>query len=311
MGVQVGAVGIPLHILFKLSEDPTGESNGLPVQRLRLQESHWSAMKMGATQYSFHCVTEALPAETVSTTEAQVHHYENDDEADADEEVQHHLYASAAPPPLPVYEETTAHAVNTEGVSEQPVFQAENVGTGEEEMPYGVAKANSLYQRDSDFNHGTLGASEHTSTNAANYCATDSNGMEERLDATAAAEANTLYYQPDTAPNGTSEHSSSATATYCANDATRMEERLDATAEANMLYQRDTAPNSRTLTSEHTCSAALNCCAAVVNQTETGTADLYGQRTDHTDMARDIATTSRDSVEDLGILYGSFAATVE
>ncbi|CAH1226200.1 LGR6 [Branchiostoma lanceolatum] len=229
-GLQAMAVGIPLHILPELTEDPTeGETNtsAFPLRQLRSRESHWSAMKMRATQYSLHRGTEAPPADAVGTTDAQVHHYDNDDEAD--EEFSHHHGASAVPPPQPVYEETAVHAVDAyvlEGSSEQPAFQIENAETGEEEeLPYGVAAANSLYQRDSDVNRGT----------ASIYYVTDMNQIEER------------HY---------------------------------ATAETNALYQRDT-----------------------------GITDVYGQQTDYIGMARDINTTSRDSVEDFGILYGSTCAT--
>ncbi|CAH1233900.1 LGR4 [Branchiostoma lanceolatum] len=274
-GLQAVAVGIPLHNLHRLTEDPTErESNpsAFPLRRLNSRRSHWPAMKTGATQYSFHRGAEAPRADTVGTTEAQVHHYDNDDEADADDEVQNHHYASAAPPPLPAYEGTAAQAVATDmleelRVSEQPAFQIGNAENGEEEMPYGVAAANSLYQGGSDFNGETLTACERTSSTGVNYCASDS---------------------------------------------LQVEERLDATSEANRLYQRETAQNPGTLISEHTSSAAANFCAADPNQTETGTTDLYGQQSDHTDMARDITTTSsHESVEDFGILYGNGAAPVE
>ncbi|CAH1226447.1 Hypp100 [Branchiostoma lanceolatum] len=349
------AVCIPLHNLSELTGHWTEEDlnpNAFPLRRLRSRESRWSAMKTGDTIYSGHCGAEAHPADAVGTTEAQVHHYDNDDASNADEEVQYHLYASAEPPlpvyeeaaahavdadvleyhlyasaeppPLPVFEGTAAHAVDAdvlEGLSEQPAFQIGNAETGEDEMPYGVAEANSLYQRGSDLNRGTLTdvyrrtllAIEHPSSTAANYCATDTNQIEERPYAT--TDGNALY-QRDTVQNRrnlTSEHTSIAAANYCATDTNQMEERPYATAEANRLYQWDA--NRRTLTSddEHTstCSAAANYCAADPNQTETIITDLYGQQTGHTDMARDINTTSRDSEEDFGILYGSDATTAE
>ncbi|CAH1226414.1 SLIT1 [Branchiostoma lanceolatum] len=112
-GVQAMAVCIPLHNLSELTGHWTEEDlnpNAFPLRRLRSRESRWSAMKTGDTIYSGHCGAEAHPADAVGTTEAQVHHYDNDDASNADEEVQYHLYASAEPP-LPVYEEAAAHAV--------------------------------------------------------------------------------------------------------------------------------------------------------------------------------------------------------
>ncbi|XP_019647582.1 PREDICTED: uncharacterized protein LOC109487922 [Branchiostoma belcheri] len=137
-GAQAMAVCIPLHPLPGLTELSTeGGPSASPLTHLRRGTGLWAAMKMGAMQYSFHRAAGAPPADTIGTTEAQVHHYEN---ADADE------YASAAPPPLPGDGETAADAVNTsvpDGLSEQPAFQ---IGEGLE-MPYGVAAANTLYRQ--------------------------------------------------------------------------------------------------------------------------------------------------------------------
>ncbi|KAI8505581.1 hypothetical protein Bbelb_167700 [Branchiostoma belcheri] len=179
-----------------------------PLVRLRGTE-FWGAMKMGATQYSFHRVAGAPPADTIGTTEAQVHHYEN---ADDDE------YASAAPPPLPGDGETAADAVNTsvpDGLSEQPAFQ---IGEGLE-MPYGVAAANTLYrQRGGTAQNPSASflTNEHTSSadvaDSATYGAADDNPVDAQTVTTdlyrqqtahilVAAEANTPLYRRDTAPN--------------------------------------------------------------------------------------------------------------
>eukprot|EP00058_Branchiostoma_floridae_P013954 XP_002599442.1 hypothetical protein BRAFLDRAFT_81060 [Branchiostoma floridae] len=142
----------------------------------------------------FH-VRRARPlAYTIGTTEAQVHHYDNVDASDADEEGQHHI-VSAPPPPLSVREGNAAHAV-LEGASEQLALQVE---TGEEAMPYGTAAENSLYQRDSNFNRGTLVAREYassTSTATADPYEIYANIMEESL--YAESEANALYQREAT-----------------------------------------------------------------------------------------------------------------
>eukprot|EP00058_Branchiostoma_floridae_P020868 XP_002606358.1 hypothetical protein BRAFLDRAFT_67601 [Branchiostoma floridae] len=198
IGVQAMAVCIPHHNLLRFTDQSTeGESkpNAFPLKRLQSRETHLSAMTMGVTQYSSHCVTEARQADTDGTTEAQVHHYDNDDALDADEEVQYHQYASAAPPPLPVCEETVAQGI--EAVSEQPAFHLGNTETGEEEMPYGVAAANSLYQRDTALNSRAR-TSEHACSASANDCVVEGDQAEERFHAV--AEANTLYHR-DTAAN--------------------------------------------------------------------------------------------------------------
>ncbi|CAH1255375.1 LGR4 [Branchiostoma lanceolatum] len=269
MGVQAMAVCIPLHTLPELTAgySAEGESspNAFPLRRLRSPETDWSAKKMGATQYSFHCVAEALPADTLGITEAQVHHYENDDAADADEEVQCHQYASAAPPPLPVYEGDATDAVNTavhchNEVLEEPAFQIGTADSDETEMPYGVAVANSLYRRDTALN-SALSHSEHTSNSTSNDSAVEANQIEERP---------------------------------CA------------IADTNALYPRDPDPI------QHASSAAANYCGTDMNQMQTVTTDLYGQQTNRTDMSRDVKmTSSHDSAEDFGILYGSGPATVE
>eukprot|EP00058_Branchiostoma_floridae_P016975 XP_002602463.1 hypothetical protein BRAFLDRAFT_63448 [Branchiostoma floridae] len=214
-GVQAMAVCIPHHNLLKLTDDSReGESNqnAFPLRRLRPREAHWSTMTMGATQYSFHCVAEARQADTDGTTEAEVHHYDNDDASDADEEEQYHQYASAAPLPLPVYEET-ASKVLVEEESDQPAFHVGSTETGEEEKPYGVAAANSLYQRDTAPNRSGL-TSVHECHASANYCAIEGNRIEKSFPAV--VEASELYHQ-DTTENRralTGEHACSASANY-------------------------------------------------------------------------------------------------
>ncbi|CAH1241141.1 LGR5 [Branchiostoma lanceolatum] len=155
MGVQAMAVCIPLHTLPELTEDSTeGESNSNAFPLRRMRKSHWTAMKMGAAQYSFHKVEDAPTGDAVGTTDAQVHHYDNDDASDAGDDHQH---ASAAPPPLPAYENTAAHAENTDEV---------------EDRPYGIAQANTLYQGATAPNRRTL-TNEHSSSTATNYSAAD------------------------------------------------------------------------------------------------------------------------------------------
>eukprot|EP00058_Branchiostoma_floridae_P007209 XP_002592697.1 hypothetical protein BRAFLDRAFT_67136 [Branchiostoma floridae] len=196
MGPQQ-AMGVcsPRHMLPEVTEDSTereSDPNTSPLRRLRSRESRWLGMNMGTTASNLHCVSEAPPVDTAGTTEAQVHHYDNVDASDADEEGQHH-FVPASPPPLPVREENAARTVGEEA-SEQPVLQVENAETGEEAVPYGVAAGNLLYQRDSDFNRGTFMTRDHassTSTAAANPCDIEANGMEESLYTT--AEANALY----------------------------------------------------------------------------------------------------------------------
>ncbi|XP_019622346.1 PREDICTED: uncharacterized protein LOC109468546 [Branchiostoma belcheri] len=198
--LRAGAQAIPLHPL------PKPEENASPFAHLRGTEL-WAAMKLGATQYSLHRVAGAPPADTIGTTEAQVHHYEN---ADADE------YASAAPPPLPGDEETAAEPVNTavsEELPEPSAFESGDTEIGEEdlEMPYGIAAANALYQRGGTVPNTCTSTSdltnEHTSSadlaEAATYSATDANqtqpsvaGLYRQQNAHVeqiAAEANTLY----------------------------------------------------------------------------------------------------------------------
>ncbi|XP_066274827.1 uncharacterized protein [Branchiostoma lanceolatum] len=271
MGVQAMAVCIPLHTLPELtgySTERESSPNAFPLRRLRSPETHWSAMKMGATQYSSHCVAEALSADTLGTTEAQVHHYENDD---ADEEVQRHQYASAAPPPLPVYEGDATDACDTavhcqeDEMLEEPAFQIGNAESDETEMPYGVAAANSLYRRDTALNramsHSALITCEHTSNSTSNDSEVEANRMEERP--YAIADTNALYPR-DTAQI---QHASSAAANYCGTD---MNQTQTVTTD---LYGQQT------------------------NQT-----DMSRDAT---------MTSSHDSAEDFGILYDSGPATVE
>eukprot|EP00058_Branchiostoma_floridae_P016078 XP_002601566.1 hypothetical protein BRAFLDRAFT_110432 [Branchiostoma floridae] len=205
VGVQAMVVCIPFHTLRELTEYSTeGESdlNAFPLRPLR--EIHWSRMKMGDTNYSLHCVLEALPADTVGTTEVQVHHYDNDDVPGAVEDGQDHQYASAAPPPLPVYRENTTHAVNPDvlaGVTENSALQI-----GKDEMPYGVAAANTLYQRDMALNNSCL-TTVQASSSTTNYCPTKVKKLY------AIAKENTQ----DTSPTG-SEHTRNTTANCCANE---------------------------------------------------------------------------------------------
>eukprot|EP00058_Branchiostoma_floridae_P016974 XP_002602462.1 hypothetical protein BRAFLDRAFT_63449 [Branchiostoma floridae] len=264
IGVQAMAVCIPHHSLLMVTDQSReGESspNDFPLRRLRSRETHWSEMIKGATQCSFHYVTEAHQADTNGVAEAEVYHYDNDDASDADEEAQYHQYDSAAPPPLPVYEET-APKVLVEEESDQPAFHIGNAETDEEEMPYGVAAANSLYQRDMTPNRSDV----------------------------------------------TSERSYSAYANSCAVEGNRMEERFPVVAEANTLYHQDAAANCSTLTRKHAARTTASGSAADPIQTETVMTDMYVQQTA---ITRDVTTTSNQSVEDFGILYGSGAATVE
>ncbi|CAH1241142.1 LGR5 [Branchiostoma lanceolatum] len=202
MGVQAMAVGIPIRTLPQLTEDSTEEEsspNAFPLRLLRLRETHWSAMKVGAAQYGFHGVADALPADTVGTTDAQVHHYDNDDASDADED---HQRASVAPPPLPAYENTAAHA-DTVGTTDAQVHHYDNDDASDagddhqhasaappplpayentaahaentdevEDRPYGIAQANTLYQGATAPNRRTL-TNEHSSSTATNYSAAD------------------------------------------------------------------------------------------------------------------------------------------
>eukprot|EP00058_Branchiostoma_floridae_P026581 XP_002612072.1 hypothetical protein BRAFLDRAFT_94160 [Branchiostoma floridae] len=172
------------------STEMESDPNAFPLRRLRSLDSH----RTEAKRRSFHCASEALQADTVGTTEAQVHHYDIADASDADEEGLHHS-PCATPPHLPVREETAVHT-GPEGSSEQPAVQIGNVATGEEIMPYGEAAENSLYQRDSDFSSGTLMASAHassTSTAAVNPYGIDATVLEEGLYLAAEAHAHADY----------------------------------------------------------------------------------------------------------------------
>eukprot|EP00058_Branchiostoma_floridae_P008407 XP_002593895.1 hypothetical protein BRAFLDRAFT_105231 [Branchiostoma floridae] len=249
------------------------EPNAFPLRRLRSQESH----RMGATRYF---MSDEPLADTIGTTEAQVHHYDNVDASDADEEGQRHFVAEP-PPPLAVHDENATHAV-LEGASEQPTLQVETV---EEGIPYGAAAKNSLYQRDSDVNRGTIMAREHASSTST--AAADAETVEEAMSYGGAAE-NSLYQRESDVNRGTlaaREHESSTNtvaADPCEIDANIMEESLYAESEANALYQR-----------------------------EATTTELYGLQTDHANMARGISTASQDSEGEFSILYGSGPATVE
>eukprot|EP00058_Branchiostoma_floridae_P003114 XP_002588602.1 hypothetical protein BRAFLDRAFT_107517 [Branchiostoma floridae] len=312
IGVQAMAVCIPHHNLLELtdhSREEESSQNTFPLRRLRSIEVNRSAMTMGATQYtsSFRCVAEARQADTDGTTEAQVHHYDNDDASDADEEEQYHQYASAAPPPLPVYEDT-ASKVLVEEESDQPAFHVGSTETGEEEMPYGVAAANSLYQRDTAPNHRGL-TSEHACSSSSNNCAIEGNQMEESFHVV--AEANSLYHQDATANRRTltGEHACNASANYCAIEGNQLEESFHVAAEANTLYHQNTTANFTTFTREYAGRTTAYDSAADPIQTETVVTAMYIQQTA---ITRDVTITSnRESVEDFGILYGSGAATVE
>ncbi|XP_078684661.1 uncharacterized protein LOC144918080 [Branchiostoma floridae x Branchiostoma belcheri] len=247
------AISIPLHRLTRLTEHSMeGEPNASSLTHLRGTEL-WAAMKLGTTRYtsSLHRVAGTPPADTIGTTEAQVHHYENDD--DAAEEVECHEYASAAPPPLPGDEESAVDGEDTglpEGLSEQPAFQI-----GEDlEMPYGVAATNTLYQGGGTAPNpsSSVLTDEHTSSSndladSATYSATDDNPVE-------AQTVTTDLYRQQTAHT---EHIA---------------------AEANTLYRRDTAPNRIPLTSEHAHTGTEATYGATDdNRKETVTAGLYRQ----------------------------------
>ncbi|XP_078681995.1 uncharacterized protein LOC144916634 [Branchiostoma floridae x Branchiostoma belcheri] len=200
--LRAGAQAIPLHPL------PKPEENASPLAHLRGTEL-WAPMKLGATQYSsFQNAAGAPPADTIGTTEAEVHHYEDAD--DASEEVGRHEYASAAPPPLPPDEETAANTA----VPELP--EMGDTESGEDlEMPYGVAARNSLYQRGGTVpNPGTdVLTNERTSganlvADSATYISTDdiqaqsaTTDLYVQQTGHTTAEANTLYGR-NTAPSG-------------------------------------------------------------------------------------------------------------
>ncbi|KAI8513900.1 zinc ion binding [Branchiostoma belcheri] len=142
-------------------------------QNLRCDEAQPARTKALQSTSRFRCVAESV---TAGTTQ-EIHHqyasaapppvpvYRDNDvtsmrsEDPADEEVLHHQYPSAAPPPVPVYhgndvtpaQETARHPAGT-GAAELPTSQTDNTEPGDEDLPYGIAAANGVYQT-TDENH--------------------------------------------------------------------------------------------------------------------------------------------------------------
>eukprot|EP00058_Branchiostoma_floridae_P008870 XP_002594358.1 hypothetical protein BRAFLDRAFT_72233 [Branchiostoma floridae] len=130
-------------------------------------------------------------ADSFPTTQAEVHHYSNDvtspsvrsgdPEAGLD-----HCYASAAPPPLPVCDDEDNSSPQAADHYEdidlpeiapgQPASQTstEETKSDEEEMPYGIAASNSVYE-DANTYHRT---SSDNNTQTSQYCAVDANQIE-------------------------------------------------------------------------------------------------------------------------------------
>ncbi|KAI8483241.1 hypothetical protein Bbelb_389820 [Branchiostoma belcheri] len=231
MSVQAMAVCISLHnvpdIVFverSMEEDPNTS-----LRRLRLQECRPA---VETARHISHRVTEALPAHTAGTTEAQIHHYDNDDASDVDEEVHH--YASAAPPPLPSCDDDVKPSqeedANTTLVHGESDSQMENAGAGEEEMPYAIAAANTLYPQSTDANTTLVhGESESQMENA---------GADEEEMPYATAAANTLYQQGTDFNHSTHERARSCLTNHCA-----IEENREETFKSD-LYERQTDHNS-------------------------------------------------------------------
>ncbi|XP_019630588.1 PREDICTED: uncharacterized protein LOC109474678 [Branchiostoma belcheri] len=186
-------------------------------------------------------------ANTTLTTQADIHQYSNDDtpgHSGDTEEGQDHIYASAAPPPLPVCDDEdnlspgatgpcplqAAHSWDSEegqdhlytsednkspeatvpyplqSESGQTDSQIDEIESDEEERPYGMATENPVYE---DTN---LSQSNPTPP----YCAVDSNQVETNP----SVSRNSLYGQQ---LENTNLNQSNPTQYYCAANANQVE----------------------------------------------------------------------------------------
>ncbi|KAI8494633.1 hypothetical protein Bbelb_278590 [Branchiostoma belcheri] len=177
-------------------------------QNMRCDEAQSARTEALQSTSRFHCVTESISA---GTTQAEIHHYCNDNDSKIlhhqnassapppipvyddnvdtslrsedpnDEEVLHHQYASAAPPPVPAYvgndvtpaQETARHSAGT-GAAEQTTSQIDGTESGDEDVPYGIAAANTVYQAISE-NNGHFSGNPEPNYGAANDIETDPN----------------------------------------------------------------------------------------------------------------------------------------
>ncbi|KAI8516650.1 hypothetical protein Bbelb_052310 [Branchiostoma belcheri] len=186
--------------------DKEAKTNNSP-QTMRCDEARSARTEALQSTSRFQCVSESISA---GTTQAEIHHYCNDNEEvlhhqnasaapppvpvyddndgtslrsedPADEEVLHHKYASAAPPPVPVYDdndgtpaqETARHSTGT-GAAEQTTSQIDDTESGDEDVPYGIAAANTVYQAISE-NNGHFSGNPEPNYGAANDIETDRN----------------------------------------------------------------------------------------------------------------------------------------
>ncbi|KAI8494638.1 hypothetical protein Bbelb_278640 [Branchiostoma belcheri] len=167
IGVQ--ATGVCINMTDIDKEAKTDNS----PQNMRCDEAQSARTEALQSTSRLHCVTESISA---GTTQAEIHHYCNDDE-----EVLHHQYASAAPPPVPGYvgndvtqaQETARHSAGT-GAAEQTTSQINDTESGDEDVPYGIAAANTVYQAISE-NNGHFSGNPEPNYGAANDIETDPN----------------------------------------------------------------------------------------------------------------------------------------
>ncbi|KAI8494636.1 hypothetical protein Bbelb_278620 [Branchiostoma belcheri] len=176
-------------------------------QNMRCDEAQSARTEALQSTSRFNYVTESISA---GTTLAEIHHYCNDNEevlhrqnASAapppipvyddnvytslrsedpnDDDVLHHQYASAAPPPVPAYvgndvtpaQETARHSAGT-GAAEQTTSQIDGTESNDEDVPYGIAAANTVYQAISE-NNGHFSGNPEPNYGVANDIETDRN----------------------------------------------------------------------------------------------------------------------------------------
>eukprot|EP00058_Branchiostoma_floridae_P015392 XP_002600880.1 hypothetical protein BRAFLDRAFT_75836 [Branchiostoma floridae] len=173
--VNIHAVANIVNHLTKEELDP----NNVSLRRVQLVEEAQSCTQS---------VNQTPVADSDLTTQAETHQYSNDDASLSPEDPEWGLddiYASAEPPDLPVASDedipgAADHSENTdirlEDASGQPESQIEEAAaeSDEEVMPYGTAKANTIYE-DTNTSHisssGMYAPTEH-------HCAVDVNQIE-------------------------------------------------------------------------------------------------------------------------------------
>ncbi|KAI8511228.1 hypothetical protein Bbelb_103280 [Branchiostoma belcheri] len=195
-GVQAMVISVPaVPNAYQIQEEL--DPNTFSLRRSQLVQT---PSVTDEARSRLHAVTQTAAADTAVTTQAEIHQYSNDDTSghSADTEEGQHHYASAAPPPLPVGEDEDSSSPGATSPyplqprSGQHVRQTDEIESDEEEMPYGMATENPVYE---DTNLNQINPTPY-------YCAVNENQSE----TTPSVSRNSLYgRQPE---NSTAAHDS-------------------------------------------------------------------------------------------------------